>query len=366
MGANFSPFNDGRKFVFIPTTPSPPGGTPFLFTVKLPLIKALGTGFIRFEFDTVDDIGNQFEGWYVDDPDVQGAGAATGVGFNVVNGVWSGKFKPAEGENDITVNATSSAYLPVLTDSDTVTVFLDTVNPVVSFDAPNLPSKSFSPTTGFVSNDRFLTGVIKGRFTELAPDSLEIFKVDSSSLSGVQSLTLFSTTTLVSTQKSFVATELELFAAEGDTVIEVKSVTGMSVGDLIQIDLGTDAEERTISALDVSNNDITVDSALDDDHDADVPVSVISFTPKGNTVDLGDTDGFVRLGVRLTDKSGLTKTDELLLLLDTTRPPPWPRWSPSSATARRWWRPAVRAGGRQRRRLRCRHQRPRTRRPWCP
>ena len=204
VGANFPPFNDGRKFIFIPSgTFDPFTGQAFMFPVDLDLSSALGTGFLRFRFDTGDDAVNDMEGWYVDDIVATGTGAAAGITFPVVNGQWQGAFAPTEGKNDITVNAIRSAYQPTLTDSDTVSVFLDSQTPVVSFDDPDLTDTTVSSTEVFVSNTAFQT--LTGTYSELTPDLLEILQLSDTSISSLLAKNVFTdpNSKLILTDKTF-------------------------------------------------------------------------------------------------------------------------------------------------------------------
>ncbi|MFC1999233.1 hypothetical protein ACFLXE_00555 [Chloroflexota bacterium] len=99
---------------------------------------------IRFHFDTVDDWMNDFEGWYVDDVTVTGAGLA-GIIVDVVDLGFSTTYTLAEGHNEITASG-QSGYItgPDGSDSDTVTVSLDTTGPIVTLDPPT----SYSTNSG--------------------------------------------------------------------------------------------------------------------------------------------------------------------------------------------------------------------------
>ncbi|MBI2165444.1 MAG: hypothetical protein HYU29_03450 [Chloroflexi bacterium] len=317
VGANFPPFNDGRKFIFIPSNAfNPFTGQIQLFKIELKLSKALGTGFLRFKFDTKDPSGNFFEGWYTDDVQVVGAGAAAGASVAVTNSAWSGKVKITDGKNKIDVNTSRSAYEPVLTDSDTVNVFLDSAAPIVSFDTPNLGSKVVNPTV-FVTNKGFLQNVIKGRFTELTPSSLEIFKLFNESLTSLLSKNVFTDadSKLISSQKVFDSSTLSANSAIGATSISVADASNLAVGELIQVGTGTDAEVRTVTAK--SSNNLTLSSALEKEHESGGTVAEVGFD---KDVDLGTTDGYIKLGAKLTDKGGASGTAQIILQLDKTKP----------------------------------------------
>ena len=89
---------------------------------------------IRFRFDSMDDWMNDFEGWYIDDVTVEGAGFK-GINAEVVDLAFSTSYTLAEGYNEITVTA-QSGYIPGAEgrDSETLTVSLDTTGPVIDLD----------------------------------------------------------------------------------------------------------------------------------------------------------------------------------------------------------------------------------------
>ncbi len=118
--------------VYIPTAIFA-GPAPVFTQVNLPLDDFVGqTGAIQFAFDTVDGTVNDFEGWFVDDVSIVGAGAATDVDpLPVVNGTFSGAFPLAPGSNDILVTASRTAYDPQ-TATDSITISLDISNPILT------------------------------------------------------------------------------------------------------------------------------------------------------------------------------------------------------------------------------------------
>ncbi|MBI4199717.1 MAG: hypothetical protein HY535_04515 [Chloroflexi bacterium] len=120
------------KLVFIPNGIFDPNGFPQLAKVELPLTQSPApTVALRFTFDTMDPVLNTFEGWFVDDIQVVGAGFK-GVQLPVTNLQFSGPFELAEGSNTISVQATRNAYTPVLTDSDSIKVSLDATRPILT------------------------------------------------------------------------------------------------------------------------------------------------------------------------------------------------------------------------------------------
>ena len=95
---------------------------------------------IRFRFDTMDDWMNDFEGWYIDDVSISGAGFK-GISAEVIDLAFSTSYTVAEGYNDITASA-QSGYITGDNgrDSAKVTVSLDTTGPIITLD--QLPSST--------------------------------------------------------------------------------------------------------------------------------------------------------------------------------------------------------------------------------
>ena len=120
---------------------------------------------LRFRFDAVDDIGNDGEGWYLDDIEVSGAGTQTVQVTTTLldppevvseNGTsttffreFSQSFTLTEGSNVITANADLS-YSPFLSGSAQVSGFVDTIAPIVTLaglpDATNVSSQILTGT----------------------------------------------------------------------------------------------------------------------------------------------------------------------------------------------------------------------------
>ena len=118
---------------------------------------------MRFRFDTVDDAVNDFQGWFVDDIQVVGAGSITPVVLSVTNLAFASTGTPFTlnpGSNEITVTATNGYPTPV-TGSATVTVIRDATAPVVSLN-----------TLVDVTNTSTLT--ISGSSVEATPKLLQV------------------------------------------------------------------------------------------------------------------------------------------------------------------------------------------------
>jgi hypothetical protein len=142
----------------------PNTGAPQFVEVSLSLNNFAGqTGRIRFKFDSVDDILNEFHGWLVDDVIVEGAGFK-GVTAPVDPDTltWEAQFILAEGQNTVTAQAIRNAYEPILTDTDQVNVFLDSTPPVVKLKPVVTPTKVAVQT-------------IEGTFSDLTPALLELY-----------------------------------------------------------------------------------------------------------------------------------------------------------------------------------------------
>ena len=141
------PANAHPDFVFVQLPPL--FISPFqLVPVSFDLYPFAGDDIkLRFRFDAVDDIGNDGEGWYLDDILVTGAGTQT-VQVNttrldppeteVINGSsttlfreFSQAFVLSEGSNVMVANADLS-YSPFLSDSAQVWGFVDTIAPIVT------------------------------------------------------------------------------------------------------------------------------------------------------------------------------------------------------------------------------------------
>ncbi len=118
---------------------------------------------LRFRFETGDSIGNDFEGWFVDQIQVLGAGAGSGLTLSVTNLAFSSTdtaFTLAEGSNVFTLTATNGYPTP-LNGLTTVTAILDNQAPVVALDTlVNVTSSS--------------TLTISGTIGEANPDLLEV------------------------------------------------------------------------------------------------------------------------------------------------------------------------------------------------
>jgi hypothetical protein len=119
--------------------------------------------YLRFRFDTMDDISNNFEGWYIDDISISGAGfqgQAVAVDENLQ---FSTTFTLAEGSNTISVTAKRTNYEPALTGTASVSGSLDTTSPVVVLNPVTTPT-----------NQPYQ--VISGNVTEANFDRLELKK----------------------------------------------------------------------------------------------------------------------------------------------------------------------------------------------
>jgi len=117
--------------------------------------------YLRFRFDTMDDIGNNYEGWYIDDISISGAGfqgQAVAVDENLQ---FSTTFTLAEGSNTISVTAKRTNYEPKLTGTASVSGSLDTTPPVISLNPVTTPT-----------NQPYQ--IISGNVTEANFDRLEI------------------------------------------------------------------------------------------------------------------------------------------------------------------------------------------------
>jgi len=111
---------------------------------------------IRFRFDTIDGAVNQMEGWYIDNVSITGESSAASASATVEDGVAS--FEIAEGSNSITLQAVIP-YDSTVTDADTIIVFLDTIEPLITMDQdivedPDVPdiitsSTQYTVTGGF-------------------------------------------------------------------------------------------------------------------------------------------------------------------------------------------------------------------------
>jgi len=86
------------------------------------------TATIGFLFNTGDEYGNDFQGWYIDDVEVVGAGTA-GVFINVTNQMFNITIELVEGLNTIKLGA-DNGYLQ---NETSVNVTLDTISPVIDF-----------------------------------------------------------------------------------------------------------------------------------------------------------------------------------------------------------------------------------------
>jgi Tol biopolymer transport system component len=95
---------------------------------------------VRFRLDTMDDWMNDFEGWYMDDVTVEGAGFK-GITAEVIDLAFSASYNLAEGYNEITVSAQSGYIVgPEGRDTETLTVSLDTTGPIITLS--NLPEST--------------------------------------------------------------------------------------------------------------------------------------------------------------------------------------------------------------------------------
>lgn len=171
--------------------------------------------YLRFRFDTMDDIGNNFEGWYVDDISISGAGfqgVATAVDTNLQ---FSTVFTLAEGSNTISVTAARTNYEPKLTGEASVSGSLDTTAPVVVLNPVTTPT-----------NQSYQ--VISGNVTEANFDRLELKK------NGV----LEWSTKVLSTGDTF---SQSILLSEGDNVIlvEVRDKVGLTDNITATIKLDT-------------------------------------------------------------------------------------------------------------------------------
>jgi len=117
--------------------------------------------YLRFRFDTMDDWGNEGEGWFIDDISISGAGflgVAVDVGTDLT---FTTQFTLVEGSNTISVTANRTNYTPYLSGDASVTGSLDTAVPVVSIDTVTSPTNQN-------------TQVITGTVTELNFDRLTL------------------------------------------------------------------------------------------------------------------------------------------------------------------------------------------------
>ena len=131
---------------------------------------------LRFRFDADDDIGNDEEGWYLDDIEVSGAGTQT-VQVNTtlldppevvtVNGTsttffreYSRTFTLSEGANVVVADA-DQPYSPFLTGSAQASGFVDTLAPVVTLAGlPNATNDASQTLTGTIDETTLVSLII--------------------------------------------------------------------------------------------------------------------------------------------------------------------------------------------------------------
>ncbi len=306
----------GLTMVFVP----PFFGGPTFFPavpveVELDLIDILGSGIIGdtdahivFEFDTVDSISNFFIGWYVDDVLVEGEGTIAGAGFAVdpfTDPTWEGVFTPAEGENNVEFFAKRTKYLipgegsvnDTPTASSTIQFFLDTVvpaDPVV--DAPDLLSLQVAnPTTAFVTSATTIG--LAGEFSDDQPDTLVVTRRTTAATKPITTAILdaaFATSSVKSVftlkdssgdfdpvgttftsgsagPASLSNTTLAQAAVAGADTIDVVSAAGLTVNNVVAIDVRSKKEYRGISSI--SGTTLTLDSTLSSSHSSGVAVA---------------------------------------------------------------------------------------------
>lgn len=130
--------------------------------VEVPLTAFAGQNvYLRFRFDTMDNIGNMGEGWYIDDVSITGSGflgKTVSVGDNLQ---FSTNFTLVEGDNVITARATRQNYAPILAGEASVSGSLDLTRPVIVLNTVTTPT-----------NQQFQT--ISGNVTEVNFDRLEL------------------------------------------------------------------------------------------------------------------------------------------------------------------------------------------------
>ncbi|MBI4295625.1 MAG: helix-turn-helix domain-containing protein [Chloroflexi bacterium] len=98
--------------------------------------------YLRFRFDSWDNINNFGEGWYIDDVSISGAGFQ-GVTANVDQNLqFSAPFTLAEGSNTITATAARTAYAPLLQGEASVTGSLDTAGPFLTLNPVTSPTNN--------------------------------------------------------------------------------------------------------------------------------------------------------------------------------------------------------------------------------
>jgi len=187
--------------------------------------------YLRFRFDTMDDWGNNFEGWYVDDISISGAGFQ-GVAVAVdANLQFSTSFTVAEGSNTISVTAARTAYVPKLTGTASVSGSMDTTAPVIVLDPVTTPT-----------NQQYQ--IISGNVTEPNFDRLELKK------NGVLE---WSTTTL--TDNTSFSQSILLSEGVNTIFIEAKDEVGLTTNVTATITLdsvGPVFEDVFTSRYDVS------------------------------------------------------------------------------------------------------------------
>jgi len=139
---------------------------PLMQWTKVEVSLAAYTGqdiYLRFRFDTMDDWGNNFEGWYVDDISISGAGFQ-GVAVAIDDNLqFSTSFTLAEGSNTISVTAARTNYAPLLTGTASVSGSMDTTAPLIALNPVTTPT-----------NQTYQ--VISGNVTEANFDRLELRK----------------------------------------------------------------------------------------------------------------------------------------------------------------------------------------------
>lgn len=119
--------------------------------------------YLRFRFDSMDEFANNFEGWYIDDISITGAGFRGETVSVDENLYFSTIFTLAEGANTISVTAQRTNYAPKLTGTASVTGSLDTTKPVISLNPVTTPTNQ-------------IYQVISGNVTEANFDRLELRK----------------------------------------------------------------------------------------------------------------------------------------------------------------------------------------------
>ncbi|MBI2851085.1 MAG: helix-turn-helix domain-containing protein, partial [Chloroflexi bacterium] len=130
--------------------------------VEVPLAAFAGQDvYLRFRFDTMDNIGNMGEGWYIDDVSITGAGFLGQTVSIDDNLQFSTTFTLVEGDNVITARATRQNYSPMLAGEASVSGSLDLTSPVLTLNAVTTPT-----------NQQYQT--ISGNVTEVNFDRLEL------------------------------------------------------------------------------------------------------------------------------------------------------------------------------------------------